>query len=68
MKKYYPKEVIERGYNIEMLHFLAYLFPDKKFSIDEYRIYDAMFMKGYGEGCLAGEITAIEKNNEERLG
>ncbi len=60
MKKYYPKEVIEKGYSIAMLHFLAYLFPDKKFSIDEYRMYDAMFMKGWGEGYLAGEIAAKE--------
>lgn len=60
MKKFYPNEVIERKYNIAMLHYLAYLFPDKKFSIDEYRMYDAMFMKGYGEGYLAGEIDAKE--------
>lgn len=66
MDKYYPKEVTDRGYSIAMLHYLAYLFPDKKFSIEEYRMYDAMFMKGYGEGCLAGEIAAIEKNNKER--
>lgn len=64
MKKFYPKEVIERGYNKEMLHFLAYLFPNKKFSIDEYRMYDAMYTKGWGEGYLAGEIAAI---NEEPL-
>jgi len=62
MKKYYPKEVTERGYSIAMLHFLAYLFPDKKFSIDEYRMYDAMFMKGWGEGYLAGEIAATQRN------
>ena len=61
MKKFYPKEVVEKGYSIAMLHYLAYLFPNKKFSIDEYRMYDAMFMKGYGEGCLAGEIAAIKK-------
>ena len=66
MMKFYPKEVIEKGYSIAMLHYLAYLFPNKKFSIDEYRMYDAMFMKGWGEGYLAGEIDAIEKNNKER--
>ena len=60
MTKFYPNEVIEKGYNIEMLHYLAYLFPNKKFSIEEYRIYDAMFLKGYGEGYLAGEIDAKE--------
>jgi len=60
MKKFYPREVIEKGYSIAMLHYLAYLFPDKKFSIDEYRMYDAMFLKGWGEGYLAGEIAAKE--------
>lgn len=60
MTKLYPNEVIEKGYNIEMLHYLAYLFPNKKFSIEEYRMYDAMFLKGYGEGYLAGEIDAKE--------
>ena len=60
MNKFYPKEVIEKGYNMEMLHYLAYLFPNKKFSIEEYRMYDAMFLKGYGEGYLAGEIDAKE--------
>ena len=64
MMKFYPKDVVEKGYSIAMLHYLAYLFPNKKFSIDEYRMYDAMFMKGYGEGCLAGEIAAIEKIKE----
>ena len=62
MKKYYPKEVTDRGYSISMLRFLAYLFPDKKFSIDEYRMYDAMFMKGWGEGYLAGEIATSRRN------
>ena len=60
MKKFYPKEVIEKGYSIAMLHYLAYLFPNKKFSIEDYRMYDAMFLKGYGEGYLAGEIDAKE--------
>lgn len=60
MNKFYPKEVIEKGYNMEMLYYLAYLFPNKKFSIEEYRMYDAMFLKGYGEGYLAGEIDAKE--------
>ena len=50
MKKFYPREVIDRKYNIEMLHFLVYLFPDKKFSLHEYDMYDAMFIKGYDEG------------------
>jgi len=62
MNKFYPKEVTDRGYSISMLHFLAYLFPNKKFSIDEYRMYDAMFMKGWGEGYLAGEIDASRRN------
>jgi len=60
IKKFYPWEVIERKYSIEMLHYLAYLFPDKKFSLHEFDMYDAMFMKGYGEGYLAGEIAAQE--------
>ena len=50
MKKFYPREVIDRKYNIAMLHYLAYLFPDKKFSLHEFNMYDAMFIKGYDEG------------------
>lgn len=49
-RKFYPKEVIERGYRMEMLRYLAYLFPDKKFSLREFAMYDAMFIKGYDEG------------------
>lgn len=50
MKKFYPREVIDRKYSLAMLHYLAYLFPDKKFSLHEFNMYDAMFMKGYDEG------------------
>ena len=33
-----------------MLHYLAYLFPDKKFSLHEFDMYNAMFIKGYDVG------------------
>lgn len=62
MKKFYPKEVIEKGYSIAMLHYLAYLFPDKKFSLHEFNMYDAMFMKGYDEGYS----TRVEEESEEK--
>ena len=61
MMKFYPKEVVEKGYSIEMLHYLAYLFPNKKFSIDEYRMYDAMFIKGYDEGYSARVMEESEE-------
>ena len=50
MKKFYPREVIDRNYNLAMLHYLAYLFPDKKFSLHEFDMYNAMFIKGYDVG------------------
>lgn len=61
MKKFYPKEVVENGYSTEMLDYLAYLFPDKKFSLHEYDMYHAMFMKGFDEGYLARIIEESEK-------
>jgi len=61
MKKYYPKEVTERGYSIVMLHYLAYLFPNKKFSLYEFKMYDAMFMKGVDEGYS----MRVEEESEE---
>jgi len=63
MTKFYPKEVIEKGYSIAMLHFLAYLFPGKKFSLHEYDMYDAMFMKGFDEGY---SMTVEEESEEKR--
>ena len=60
MKKFYPREVIDRKYNIEMLRYLAYLFPNKKFSLHEFDMYDAMFMKGYDEGYSARVIEESE--------
>lgn len=61
MKKFYPREVIERKYSIAMLHYLAYLFPDKKFSLHEFSMYDAMFMRGFDEGYS----TRIMEESEE---
>lgn len=60
MKKFYPREVIERGYSMTMLHYLAYLFPDKKFSLYEFKMYDAMFIKGFDEGYS----TRVEEEAE----
>ena len=62
MKKFYPREVIDRKYNIEMLRYLAYLFPDKKFSLHEYSMYDAMFMRGIDEGYS----MRVEEESEEK--
>ena len=62
MKKFYPREVIERKYSMAMLHYLAYLFPNKKFSLHEYDMYDAMFMKGFDEGYS----MRVEEESEEK--
>ena len=63
LKKFYPKEVIEKGYDIAMLHYLAYLFPDKKFSLREFAMYDAMFIKGYDEGY---SYRVMEEDDERK--
>ena len=62
MKKFYPKEVVEKRYSMTMLHYLAYLFPNKKFSLHEYDMYDAMFMKGFDEGYS----MRVEEESEEK--
>lgn len=62
MKKFYPKGVVEKGYSMAMLHYLAYLFPDKKFSLHEFNMYDAMFMKGYDEGYS----TRVMEESEDK--
>lgn len=45
-----------------MLHYLAYLFPDKKFSLYEFKMYDAMFIKGVDEGYS----MRVEEESEEK--
>lgn len=62
MKKFYPREVVERKYSIEMLRYLAYLFPGKKFSLHEFDMYNTMFMKGYDEGY---SFRVREEESEE---
>ena len=62
MTKFYPNEVVERKYNIAMLDYLAYLFPNKKFSLHEYDMYDAMFIKGFDEGYS----MRVEEESEEK--
>ena len=62
MKKFYPNEVVGRKYSIAMLHYLSYLFPNKKFSLHEYDMYDAMFMKGFDEGYS----MRVEEESEEK--
>ena len=49
MKKFYPSQMMGR-YNKFMLDYLAYLFPDKKFSLYEFNMYHAIFMKGHDIG------------------
>ena len=61
MKKFYPKKVVEKGYSMAMLHYLAYLFPNKKFSLHEFDMYDAMFVKGYDEGYSARVMEESEE-------
>lgn len=53
-----------------MIDYLNYLFPKREFSKEYLDILYAIFMKGYGEGELAGEIEANKywnqiKENEE---
>jgi hypothetical protein len=62
MKKFYPQEVVEKGYSTTMLRFLASLFPHKKFSLHEYDLCDTMFMKGFDDGYYLAEKIAAEEN------
>lgn len=41
-----------------MINYLNYVFPNRKFSKEYLDILYAIFIKGYGEGELAGEIEA----------
>lgn len=49
-------------YNKFMLDYLAYLFPDKKFSLYELNMYHAMFMKGHDIGYSE---AILERYDEE---
>lgn len=50
-----------------MIDYLNYVFPNRKFSKEYLDILYAIFMKGCGEGELAGEIEA-NKYQSEREG
>lgn len=49
-----------------MINYLNYVFPNRKFSKEYLDILYAIFMKGYGEGELAGEIEANKYWNQTK--
>jgi len=49
-----------------MINYLNYVFPNRKFSKEYLDILYAIFIKGYGEGELAGEIEANKYWSERK--
>lgn len=51
-----------------MMDYLNYLFPNKTFDKEYLDILYTIFVKGYGEGVLAGMIESDEYYKENKKG